>query len=166
MEICRGSLDLNVEVIKSARLGQKQTSRPRSLLLKLSKETSRNQVLSQAPKLRFSNTWNQIYIQPDMTPTEREAYRKLQEEFKRCKSLGESNLIIRNGKTTQYVPKKFKTHVLINNPTAVVGSKDTPAPGAADPPTDNSSVPTAVKPNDSSTDDQNDVPMIQDSTSS
>ena len=29
-----------------------------------------------------------------MTPTEREAYRKLQQEIKRCKSLGESNLII------------------------------------------------------------------------
>ena len=78
--ICHDSLDLNVEVTKSVRLGQKQTSRPRSLLLKLSNEASRNQVLSQAPKLRFSSTWNQIYIQPDMTPTEREAYRKLQEE--------------------------------------------------------------------------------------
>lgn len=156
----------------TVRLGQKQTSRPRSLLLKLSNETSRNQVLSQAPKLRFSNTWNQIYIQPDMTPTEREAYRKLQEEIKRRKSLGESNLIIRNGKIIQYVPKKFRSRVLANNSSAVVESKDTPAPDAADPPTDNSSAPTVVnaptvvKPNDSSTDDQNDVPMIQDSTTS
>ena len=55
-----------------------------------------------------------------MTPTEREAYRKLQEEIRRRKSLGESNLIIRNGKITQYVPKKFKTRVLINNSSAVV----------------------------------------------
>ena len=166
LDICHGSLDLNVEVIKSVRLGQKQTSRPRSLLLKLSNETSRNQVLSQAPKLRFSNTWNQIYIQPDMTPTEREAYRKLQEEIKRRKSLGESNLIIRNGKITQYVPKKFKTRVLINNSSAVVENKDTPTLGAVDPPTDDSSVPIVVKPNDTSNDDQNDVPMIQDSTTS
>ena len=30
-----------------------------------------------------------------MTPTEREAYRKLQDEMKRCKNLGETNLIIR-----------------------------------------------------------------------
>ena len=164
--ICHDSLDLNVEVIKSVRLGQKQTSRPRSLLLKLSNEASCNQVLSQAPKLRFSSTWNQIYIQPDMTPTEREAYRKLQEEIKRRKSLGESNLIIRNGKITQYVPKKFKTCVLINNSSAVVESKDTPAPGIADHSTDNSSAPTMVEPNDSSTDDQNDVPMAQDSTTS
>ena len=29
-----------------------------------------------------------------MTPTEREAYRKLQEEIKRRKNLGETNLII------------------------------------------------------------------------
>ena len=101
-----------------------------------------------------------------MTPTEREAYRKLQEEIKRRKSLGESNLIIRNGKITQYVPKKFKIRVLINNSSAVVESKDTPAPGVADRSTDNSSAPTVVEPNDSSTDDQNDVPMAQDSTTS
>ena len=66
-----------------------------------------------------------------MTPTEHEAYRKLQEEIKRRKSLGEGNLIIQNGEIIQYVPKKFKTRVLINNP---VGSKDTLAPGAPDPP--------------------------------
>ena len=167
LDICHGSLDLNVEVIKSIRLGQKQTSRPRSLLLKLSNEASRNQVLSQAPKLRFSSTWNQIYTQPDMTPTEREAYRKLQEEIKRRKSLGESNLIIRNGKIIRYVPKKLKhACMLINNSSAVVESKDTPAPGVADHSTDNSSAPTVVEPNDSSTDDQNDVPMAQDSTTS
>ena len=100
------SIESSLAQPKPPRLGQKQTSRPRSLLLKLSNETSRNQVLSQAPKLRFSNTWNQIYIQPDMTPTEREAYRKLQEEIRRRKSLGESNLIIRNGKITQYVSKR------------------------------------------------------------
>ena len=71
LDICHGSLDLNIEVIKSVRLDQKQSSRPRSLLFKLSNEISRNQILSQAPKLRFSTTWNQIYIQPDMTPTKR-----------------------------------------------------------------------------------------------
>ena len=101
-----------------------------------------------------------------MTPTEREAYRKLQEEIRRRKSLGESNLIIRNGKITQYVPKKFKTRVLINNSSDVVENKDTSTLGAVDPPTDDSSVPIVVKPNDTSNDDQNDVPMIQDSITS
>ena len=43
-----------------------------------------------------------------MTPIEREAYRKLQEEIKRRKSLGETNLIIRNGKIIQYVQKSLE----------------------------------------------------------
>ena len=33
-------------------------------------------------------------MQPDMTPTEHEAYRKLQEEINIRKALGEKNLII------------------------------------------------------------------------
>jgi len=59
-----------------------QNSRPCSLLLKLSDESSRNQVLSLAPKLRFSGTWEHVYIQPDMTPSERQVHRKLLEELK------------------------------------------------------------------------------------
>ena len=55
-----------------------------------------------------------------MTPTEREAHRKLQDEIKRRKSLGESNyLILHNGKIIQYVPK-FQTRVLVNNTSAAV----------------------------------------------
>ena len=83
--ICRGELGLEV---KSIHLGQKQNSKP---LIKLNSEALHNRVLSLTPKLiiRFSNNWYQLYIQPDMTPTEREAYRKLQEELKRCKTLGE-----------------------------------------------------------------------------
>ena len=58
--------------------------------------------MSLAPKLRLTDTWSSNYIQPDMTPTEREAYRQLQGEIKRRRNLGESNLIIRNGKVIQY----------------------------------------------------------------
>ena len=43
-----------------------------------------------------------------MTLTEREAYRKLQEEIKRRKNLGETNLIIQNGKIIQYVQKSLE----------------------------------------------------------
>ena len=96
-DICRGELGLEVKITKSIRLGQKQNSKSRSLLIKLSGEALRNKVLSLAPKVRFSSTLYQLYIQPDMTPTEREAYRKLQEELERRKTLGEKNLIIRNG---------------------------------------------------------------------
>ena len=107
-DICRGELGFEVDITKSFRLGQKQNSKPLSLLFKLSSEALHNKLLSYAPKLRFSSTWYQLYIQPDMTPTEREAYRKLQEEIKRRKNLGETNLIIRNGNNIQYVQKSLE----------------------------------------------------------
>ena len=131
-DICRRELGLKIEITKSIRLGQKQNSKPRSLLIKLSSEALRNKVLSLAPKLRFSSTWYQIYIQPDMTPTEREAYRKLQEELKRRKTLGEKNLIIRNGKIIQYEQKSFRTRVLTNNLSVVSENRDAHPPVASE----------------------------------
>ena len=62
-----------------------------------------------------------------MTPTEREAYRKLQDEMKRCKNLGEINLIIRNGKIIQHIPRKFQARVLVNNQSTATENRDTPA---------------------------------------
>jgi len=70
LEICQKSLNLDVKVTKSIQLGQKQNSKPHSLLLKLSDEFSHNQVLTLAPKLRISGTWEHVNIQPDMTPSE------------------------------------------------------------------------------------------------
>ena len=96
-----------------------------------------------------------------MTPTEQEAYRKLQEEIKRCKSQGENNLIICNGKIIQYAPKKFRTHVLINNPPTPVENNDTSAEN-----NDAPSVTVVAESIDPSADDQNDVRMTQDSTNS
>ena len=55
------------------------------LLFKLSSEALHNKLLFLAPKLRLSSTWHQLYTQHDMTPTEYEAHRKLQEEIKEAK---------------------------------------------------------------------------------
>jgi len=121
LEICRSVFNLDVEIIKCYRLGKKQSSRPRSLLIQLSNEMSRNQVLSNAPKLRFSSTMKQVYIQQDMTPTERETYKKLYEELKRRRSQGENNLIIRNGRIVPYADK-FQSRILFNNPSNTVPS--------------------------------------------
>ena len=62
-----------------------------------------------------------------MTPTERETYRQLQGEIKRRRNLGESNLIIRNGKIVQYGPRKFQTRVLVNDRSTAIKEKDTSA---------------------------------------
>ena len=60
-DICRVELSLEVDITKSIRLGQKQNSKPRYLLFKLSSEALHNKLLSLAPKLRFSSTWYQLY---------------------------------------------------------------------------------------------------------
>lgn len=67
----------------------------------------------------------------------------------------------------QYVPKNL-THVLINNSSAVVENKDPISVAAVlnDPSSDNPSARVVAEPNDHSTDDQNDVPMTQDSSTS
>lgn len=181
-DICRGELGIELNITKSIRLGQKVNSKPRSVLVKLNNEASRNKLLSLAPKLRFSSTWYQLYIQPDMTPTEREAYRKLQEELKRRKNMGETNLIIRNGKIIQYMQKKFRTRVLTNSSSTVTENEVTRPPVAAksqdssttDPITVSMSqnshhAPVTIESNDahSSIPNQEQVePMIQDDTTS
>jgi len=76
---------------------------------------------SDAPKLRFSSTMKQVYIQQDMTPTERENYKMLYEELKRHRSQGENNLIIRNGRIVPYADK-FQSRILFNNPSSTVPS--------------------------------------------
>ena len=112
-----------------------------------------------------------------MTPTEREAYRKLQEEIKRRKNLGETNLIIRNGKIIQYVQKKFRTRVLTNNSSVATKNKDScPEIKSHDSSTvdqdqaptsqDFQQAPVTAESNDAHSSNQNPVPMIQDDTTS
>ena len=79
-------------------------------------------------ELRFSSTWKRIYIQPDMTPSEREAHKLLYNQLQTRRSQGESNLIIRNGKIVTYIPGQYKSHVLVNNQTAT-SAHPTTAPG-------------------------------------
>ena len=91
-ELCKSALDLNINVVKAFRLGQKLSTesdtarKPRTLLIKLPDEQTQKKVLACAPKLRFSETWGQVYIQPDMSPKEREAHRKVYEELKKRKN--------------------------------------------------------------------------------
>jgi len=61
-----------------------------------------------------------------MTLSEQEAYRKLLEELKWHKGQGEVNLIICNEKIIPYIPRKFKSCVLINAPSITMETNDTP----------------------------------------
>ena len=117
-ELCKSVLDLNINIVKAFKLGQKlytesnTTTKPHSLLIKVNDEETHREVLACAPKLRFSTTWNQVYIQPDMSPKEREAHKKVYEELKRQRNQGENNLVIRNGKIVSYISRSYRTHVI------------------------------------------------------
>ena len=70
-------------------------SKPRSLLVNLS--GTRDEVLKKSHLVRQYEGWENIYIDPDRTPNERQFYVALREELKVRRSRGETDLIIRNG---------------------------------------------------------------------
>jgi len=65
------------------RLGQKLSIKSRSLLIKINDEEIHKQISAYVPKLRFSNMWSQVYIQPDMSPKDWKAHKRLYEELKK-----------------------------------------------------------------------------------
>ena len=107
---------------------------------------------------------------------------KLTESYRknlRRKTLGEKNLIIRNGKIIQYEQKRFRTRVLTNNLSVASENRDTHPPVASE--SQNSSatnktsnhVPTIhddtsvkAKSNDAYSSDHNFAPLSQDDTTS
>ena len=86
------------EVVKSVRLGQKNSQRQRLLLVSVNGERTKWNILKAAPKLRHSSTFDKIYVSPDLTLKERQVNKQLRDELKRRRSSGEKNLSIRRGK--------------------------------------------------------------------
>lgn len=88
--------DLKIE--KLIRLGKKQEGRNRPLLVKLGAEEERKNILKEASKLRHSENFRRVYINRDLTQTEREQEGKLREELRTRRSEEGSHYIIRRGK--------------------------------------------------------------------
>ena len=55
-------------------------------------------VIRAAPDIQYSSSYGNIFINPDLTRTEREAAKLLRDELKARRGNGERNLAIRNGK--------------------------------------------------------------------
>jgi len=145
LELCKVSFDLDINITKAVRLGQKLNEKTRSLLVKVDNEESQKQILALAPKLRFSKTWSKVYIQPDMSPKEREAHKKLYEQLKRRKNQGERNLIIRHGKIVPYVPRTYRTRIITSSiPAAAPETNSRPAATAMESDVSNVSKPTSI----------------------
>ena len=116
-------MKLNVTASKSFRAGKKTGDRPRLLIVTLDNPASKYDVLRHATDLRNSETYQNIYVTPDLTPKEREANRILRDELSARKKAGEANLIIRRGRI---VAKPTPTHAVVaapaSGPTTAGGS--------------------------------------------
>ena len=89
--------DLDVNLTKVARLGHRNESKPRPLLISLEDVLARGSILFQSGKLRNFDQHKNVYIVPDRTKMKREKHRKLLDELKCRRSSGQQNLVIRNG---------------------------------------------------------------------
>ena len=83
---------------KSFRVGKKHDDRPRLLIVTLDNPACKQDILRNAPQLRNSAEYGNIYVTPDLTQKEREANRKLREELTARRRAGEANLTIRGGR--------------------------------------------------------------------
>ena len=96
-DLIKSVFDLDVNLTKVARLGRRNDSKPRPLLISLEDVLARGSILFQSGKLFNFDQHKNVYIAPDRTKMEREKHRKLVDELKCRRSSGEQNLVIRNG---------------------------------------------------------------------
>ena len=84
--------------------GKKVPDRDRLLIVTLENVGIRQEVVRLAPQLRSCEAYANVYINPDLTPREREQGRKLREELASRRQKGEKNLVIRKGKIVCTAP--------------------------------------------------------------
>ena len=95
----------NFQIVKSFRMGRKQDSntnentRSRPVLIKMSDEKEKWNVLKNAKELKDAEGWKKkIGISPDLCKEDREKEKQLRTELKQKRENGERNWYIRNGK--------------------------------------------------------------------
>lgn len=79
------------------RIGSQQQDKARLIRLVLENENDAKNILQKAKQLRDSPQYDRIFINPDLTPFQREIYKKLREELKRRRNSAE-DVVIRGGK--------------------------------------------------------------------
>ena len=88
-----------IKILQVVRLGKKNSDRMRPLLVKLETESQKMDILRNAKKLRMSEEHRRVYINKDLTETERMSDRKLREELReRRNGEGNGRFVIRKGK--------------------------------------------------------------------
>ena len=92
------TLDLNVPSFTVTRIGKKIEGKSRVLLVRLPDLATKRQILSKSVQLRSKTTWKKVYVNPDLTRSERVTQKLLRDELKALKEKGESDLIIRGNR--------------------------------------------------------------------
>ena len=94
--IIKENLKLIIRASK-CRVGKMLEDRPRLLVITLENMETKMELLRMSSELRNFTEWRNLYINPDLTPAEREANRQLRQELARRRAAGEENIVIRRG---------------------------------------------------------------------
>ena len=97
----KDALNLSPRAQKCFRAGRVQEGRPRLLVVTLTDLETKMELLRLSSQLRSMPEWRHVYINPDLTPAEREVNRTLRQELATRRSAGEVNLVIKQGKIVQ-----------------------------------------------------------------
>ena len=111
--------DYKVERI--IRLGRKTDGRRRPALVIMGSERERMDILTNAKRLRNSTEYPRLYINKDMTITERQKEKELREALRDRRNKGESEYVIKRGKI---VVKDTTREEMDDNNNAVVNGND------------------------------------------
>ena len=92
----------NIEIKEMVRIPERveghQGDKPRKVLVKFANPKMQRTVLENSKKIRnIGNGWENTYISPDLTKSQREKAYQLRLEKRRRTDNGETNLVIRNG---------------------------------------------------------------------
>ena len=90
------SVNDNVSVVHVHRIGRIMEGRNRLLRVVLRDEDSKYLVLKEARQLRNTPSFQKVFVNPDLTQTQRREGKRLREELKRRKDAGEDVILRRN----------------------------------------------------------------------
>ena len=110
VNIIRDNLKLHIRAAKCHRAGKLQEDRPRLLVVTLENFETKQELLKMSSQLRNFPELKNMYVNPDLTPEERESRRKLRQELALRRAAGENDIIIRHGSIVK-VTNKSRSNV-------------------------------------------------------
>ena len=101
-ELCSAVFKFNITLTKTA---YRIEDKPRPLLVCLSDESDKIEILSRTGMLRKQEQYSKVHIAPDRTKFEHQKHHKLVEEMKSRRQSDEKNLTIWNGSIVTITPR-------------------------------------------------------------